>query len=74
MKVTVWTLTVDHPDDGIITTVHPDEAGCLRELDDLWVQAGLSGATPAGVVQSLCDNGYVIYINEHKVEVREEPN
>lgn len=60
----IWTLTVDHPNDGITTTVHTAKSGAEAELDALWIQADLP-EHPDGTIQSLCDNGYVVYIKEH---------
>lgn len=69
MIVEVWTLTVDHPDDGFTTSVHASEAETLAELQGLHVQ--LLPEAPVSdedVVQELCDMGYVIYIEEHSVD------
>jgi hypothetical protein len=69
VKVALTTLTVDHPNAGITTTVHPDEQSALDSLASLWEHMDLGPVGPQGVVQELCDSGYVIYIEDHQVEI-----
>ena len=65
----VWTLTVDDPNAaGIQTSVHASEEIAIAFLRSQFDPEG-NFTNSEDVVQSFCDNGFVIYIDEHAVEI-----
>lgn len=65
----VWTLTVDASDAyEIQTSVHASEELAIAFLRREFDPEG-NFTNSDDVVQSFCDNGFVIHINEHAVEI-----
>ena len=71
VRVQVWTLTVEHPNAGITTTVYSTEQEALAELQE-WYRQMYQDPTPipdADIVQALCDSGYCIYLDCHTLPI-----
>ncbi|HEY5857761.1 MAG TPA: hypothetical protein VIW24_27925 [Aldersonia sp.] len=67
--VRVCTLTVDAPSaSGIATSVHASEDDAIAHLRSKFDPEG-DFADSENVVQSFCDNGFVVYIEEHTIEI-----